>query len=175
MTCNVGTTIRNLLHDQFGVGENSIEERISTIFLDGKPVDDIDSVTVKNGATLALSGAMPGLVGATLRRKSPLASFRRTISSSDLIRKEEGTSTGIIRIKIFNVLINDIGPLFLERGIFLSACTLKSFLENLPDGFWRACEAVTVNDQVRAGGGSKEHVLSAVGDGWVHLSVKKKS
>ena len=34
--------------------------------LDGKPVDDIGSSFLHDGSTLALSAAMPGLVGATL-------------------------------------------------------------------------------------------------------------
>jgi len=45
-----------------GLDEDYVTQRISTIFLDGKPVDDIDTLLVRDGAVLSLSAAMPGLV-----------------------------------------------------------------------------------------------------------------
>lgn len=174
VTCTVGTSIRKVFCDQFGINQGTVEEKISTIFLDGKPVDDIDSTTVKNGATLALSGAMPGLVGATLRRKSPLASFRQTISSRHGQEHGEG-GTGTIRIKIFNILITVLGPVFLERGIFLAGHVLKPFFANLPSGFWESCRTITINNQALPGSASKEKVLAAVDRRWVRLTVSTKT
>ncbi|MCP4349944.1 MAG: endonuclease/exonuclease/phosphatase family protein [Desulfobacterales bacterium] len=57
----VGCSIRSLLCKQTDVASDYVDERISTVFLDGKPVDDVDSAIVKNGSVLALSAAMPGL------------------------------------------------------------------------------------------------------------------
>jgi len=62
----VGCSIKTMLCEQFGVSPEYMEDRIKTIFLDGKTVDDVDSAIIKDGSTLALSAAMPGLVGATL-------------------------------------------------------------------------------------------------------------
>jgi hypothetical protein len=56
-----------VLCDQFQVETDYLENRIKTIFLDGKPVDDEDKAVLKNGSTLALSAAMPGLVDSTFR------------------------------------------------------------------------------------------------------------
>ena len=49
---------------------------IQTLFLNGKPVDNMAKVYVRDGDCLALSAAMPGLVGATMRSGGPLASFQ---------------------------------------------------------------------------------------------------
>lgn len=174
VACTVGTTIRGLLCDQFGISEQIVEEKISTIFLNGKPVDDIDAVIAENDATLALSGAIPGLVGATLRRKSPLASFRQTISSPYGQEHGEG-GTGAIRIKIFNILIKVLGPIFLERGIFLAGHVFQSFFANQPSGFWERCRTITINNHVLPGSASKEKVLAAVDRGWVRLTVSTKT
>ncbi len=75
-----GRTVKMLLCEDFSVEENYLEDRIKTIFLDGKPVDDANSASVNNGAVLALSAAMGGLVGTTLRRGSVLSSFRSGIT-----------------------------------------------------------------------------------------------
>ena len=53
-----GNSIKNLLCDQFGVDAGYLEDRIQTIFLDGKPVDDAETAIVKSGSTVALSAAM---------------------------------------------------------------------------------------------------------------------
>lgn len=144
--CLAGTSIENLLYDQIGLDPLLVEEKISTIFLNGKPVDDIVSTTVQDGSTLALSGAMPGLVGATLRRKSPLASFRQSISagSSKVSKKIEGH----VHIKLFNILLKELGATFLERGIFVPPATLKEFFDKQPITFWQCCTNLTVDGQL---------------------------
>ena len=61
--------------------------------LDGKPVDDIGAALVQDGSTLALSAAMPGLVGATLRRGGAYSSFRSAITyheTGERLRAGEG-------------------------------------------------------------------------------------
>jgi len=64
----VGCPIRALLREVLGLTDEYIEARLQTVFLDGKPVDDIDGPLSGTGATLALAPAMPGLMGAMLRR-----------------------------------------------------------------------------------------------------------
>ena len=70
---------RCLLREEIGAGPATIE-KIQSIMLDGKPVDDIGSAMIHDGSVLALSAAMPGLVGATLRRGGAYASFRSAIT-----------------------------------------------------------------------------------------------
>lgn len=142
--CMVGVSIESLFYDQFEINHRLIEDKISTIFLNGKPVDDIASTTLRNGSTLALSGAMPGLVGATLRRKSPLASFRQSISAGKNAEDNEN-SEGCIRIKLFNILLKELGPIFLEIGIFVQGVVFKSFLEKQTSEFWNRCKKIIVD------------------------------
>ena len=129
VNAKVGCDIQHLLCDQFGLMPDYLADRISTIFIDGKPVDDVTSAVVKNGATLALSGAMPGLVGATFRKAGCLASFRKSIT----YQKEDDDSTachdGYITLKLFNLLISEMGPMFLKRGIWISDGDLRAYLQ----------------------------------------------
>src|SRR5512140_1458809 len=58
--CRVGCSIEDFLRSELGAGPGMIE-KIQSIMLDGKPVDDIKAALVHDGAVLALSAAMPGL------------------------------------------------------------------------------------------------------------------
>jgi hypothetical protein len=61
---NVGCSVKSFLCEQFGLSPEYLEKRIQTIFLDGQPVDNVETATLRDGATLSLSAAMPGLAGA---------------------------------------------------------------------------------------------------------------
>src|SRR5262245_26052282 len=75
----VGGSVDIFLRQEIGAVQETIE-KIQSIVLDGKPVDDIASALVHDGSVLALSAAMPGLVGATLRRGGAYSSFRSGIT-----------------------------------------------------------------------------------------------
>jgi len=141
---HVGRSIGAILREDFGLLPEVIQEKISTLFLDGKPVDDIESATLKRGAVLALSGAMPGLVGATLRRGGVYRSLRATITHQEE-RPNCQCEPGVFCLKLFNVLIQELGPPFLARGIFMTAAELAVFLSQQPDGFWQDCRAMALD------------------------------
>jgi hypothetical protein len=142
----VGCSIKEFLYQQQKLSQEYISKRISTIFLDGKPVDDIDSAVIQDGSILALSGAMPGLVGAVMRRDSFYASFRSSITYK---KGDNGSQQeeGMVVLKLFNMVIKELGPNFLEKGIFIRASDLKSFLVNQWDDFPRGCRAVLLNGE----------------------------
>ncbi|MCP4106781.1 MAG: hypothetical protein GY749_14790 [Desulfobacteraceae bacterium] len=140
----VGCSIRSLLCKQTGVASDYVDERISTVFLDGKPVDDVDSAIVKNGSVLALSAAMPGLVGTTLRKGGHLASLRSTITH----RKEDEhipNQEGFVVIKLFNLLIRELGPAFLEQGVMIKNSDFEGLLKSRFDEIHAGCRGVSLN------------------------------
>ncbi|HEY5974005.1 MAG TPA: hypothetical protein VIU41_04625, partial [Geobacteraceae bacterium] len=57
---------------------------------------------------------------------------------------------GTIRIKLFNLLLSELGPGFLQRGILLDAATAASFFRERADWFWTGCEEI-IRDGVPAG------------------------
>jgi len=142
----VGCSLSTLLVAQFGLKTEYVNERIKTIFLEGNPVDDLEKALVKDGSVLALSAALPGLAGATLRRGGFFAGLRSQIP------QQETTSPvlpgeGFVVVKLFNLLIRELGPIFLERGVFLSAKDFEEFLKGLPDEFFRGCKEIKVNGE----------------------------
>jgi hypothetical protein len=154
----VGCSVRALLSRQLNISPEFLEGRIKTIFLDGRPVDDMDSAIIKEGSTLALSAALPGLAGATLRRGGALASLRSQLSHP---RDEAPVAEqeGFIVLKLFNLLMDELGPALLHRGVFIKREVLKEFLRNLPKDFWAGCPGPRVD-------GKEAEVAELVAGNW---------
>jgi hypothetical protein len=148
----LGCSVQTFLSEDLSIDPDYIENRIQTVFLDGHPVDDVNKTAVADGAVLALSAAMPGLVGATMRRSGVLAGFRDTITyrASDACASD---AQGFVTIKLFNLLVRELGPGFLERAVWVEAPVLADLLaahgEELEEGCGHAewnGEKVAVTD-----------------------------
>jgi hypothetical protein len=87
---------------------------------------------------------MPGLVGVTLRRGSILASFRGTITHRESLTVD-AVEPGSIHLKLFNLMIKELGPLFLKRGILIDSSVLTTFLDRHPDFLRKECKTVFLN------------------------------
>ena len=125
-------TAGNLLHEQFGIDSAYIAERITTIFIDGKAIDDPDEALVSDHSTIALSAAMPGVVGASMRRGSFYAAMRDAVTYTGREIPSESFA-GVVRIKIFNLLLTELGPGFLKRGIIMTPSDLSEIFPNQTD------------------------------------------
>lgn len=127
----VGCTLKSLLCDQFAIPADYVTDRITTIFLDNRPVDDLDRTIIQDGSRVSLSAAMPGLVGATMRRGGFYAALRQGISHA-LENGIYAGECGTVRIKLFNLLLAELGSLVLARGLILERNELGELLQNLP-------------------------------------------
>jgi hypothetical protein len=127
VACRPGVTLEELLVQQWGIDADYLSRRITTLFLNSRVVDSVATSVVHGGATVALSGAMPGLVGATMRRGGYYAAMRGAMS----YRHDgagSGTTLAWVRVKLFNLLLGELGPGFLARGIVMTATELGSFI-----------------------------------------------
>jgi len=123
----VGCSVKEFLCNRMFIEQDYLDNRIQTIFLNGKPVDDINSAIVKDGSSISLSAAMPGLAGATMRRGGTLASMRSGISHVSAETSEDSCE-GKVTIKFFNLISKELGPEFLNRGIIIDGKTLAGFI-----------------------------------------------
>lgn len=116
---------------QCGLDREYINSNIKTVFLDSKPVDDLNNAIIKDNSTLSLSEAMPGLVGAVMRIDSPFQSFRNTISYVATVDENSfiNKKTGMVAIKLFNTVLSDTAVLFLQKGIYIDGKTLLSLIK----------------------------------------------
>lgn len=159
LQAQVGCGVMSLLAGQFGVPEDYVIERITTLFLNGKPIDDLETSYVEDGATLALSAAMPGLVGATMRRGGHLAAMRGTITHQS--NQQELIGSGRIKVKLFNMVMKELGETFLTQGFCLSGIALGNLLDEQEDSFWQSFGVIILGDQQLPPSKLKEHVRLA--------------
>lgn len=116
-----GGSVLAFLADELGIPAAEIAERVSTVFLDGDVVDDLEAAVLRDGARLALSGALPGLVGATLRRGGAYAAMRAAITRRPEATGAAPAGTGTVRVKLFNLLVAELGPALLRHGFLVEA------------------------------------------------------
>ena len=139
----VGMNVETTLTQEFGLSHDLLE-KIQTVFLDGKAVDNLDASVVREGSILALSAAMPGLVGATLRRGSYYAAMRSQITAAET-HDTAVVKDGMVRVKVFNILLKELAPIFLRKGIWIEKKVLRDFLAGQPQSFWSCCKEARIN------------------------------
>lgn len=138
-------SLKELLCRQIGLAEDYLENRIQTVFLNGHPVDDVNRATVGEGATIALSAAMPGLAGAVLRKGGVLATLRQNITyRNDALARE--TCEGRVIVKLFNMTTREVGPLLLARGIWMEGDELVEILDRCDDLLRKGCRRTMLGD-----------------------------
>ena len=141
---SVGCSIKEMFCGQLGFHDDYLEKRIQTIFLDGKAVDDVESSFITDGSTIALSAAMPGLVGAILRKGGRYATMRSQISHS-----KDGYSAlnrkGKVNLKLFNLIAKEVGPTFLKQGIWIKGDEFFDFVNRQQGDFWVGCKAAELD------------------------------
>jgi hypothetical protein len=162
----VGCSLMTFLIGEIGLSPEFIEEKIQTIFLDGQVVDDLDSAIIKDGSSLALSSAMPGLVGAAMRRGG---GFYGALRSSITYRekgKPDMLHEGTVHIRLYNLLMKELGALFLMKDIYMSSSDLAGFLSNQPESFWIGCKGISLDnkplsmDALLKGKGLSQHKMT---------------
>jgi len=129
VVCRAGVTLEELLVDQWGIGAEYVASRITTLFVNSRAVDNVATTLIQGGAVVALSGAMPGLVGATMRRGGFYAAMRGAMTYRE-DAANPGHGVEWVRVKLFNLLLRELGPGFLARGIIMTAAELSEFIAN---------------------------------------------
>ncbi len=139
-----GLSVRDVLVDTFKMDPLYLEERVLTLFLNGNPVDDVDAVFVGKDAVLALSGAMPGLVGATMRRDGRLAGMRQRIDSASPASGSPGAPVRVT-VKLFNRVARERGEALFKDGIRVPGPRLHRFLQDREERLMPVCTRIAVD------------------------------
>ncbi|MBC2710331.1 MAG: hypothetical protein HGJ94_04830 [Desulfosarcina sp.] len=140
-----GCTLRDFLCGQLGLSGDYLDQRVQTLFLDARPVDDVDTAVIRDGSTLALSAAMPGLLGATMRKGGRYAAFRKDISQHT---DECGIceATGRVTVKLFNMVAREVGGRLLEAGVEVDGSDLQRIADRYPEDLSRIIRKARMGD-----------------------------
>jgi hypothetical protein len=141
-----GESVEDFLLKAAAVSPAYLKERVQTVFLNGKALDDFSTARVADGDSLALSAAMPGLAGAVLRRGGFYAAMRRQISHEAQTQIAAAGEISVI-LKLFNMVARELGPEFLKQGILVSGVQLRNFVERQGRWAWNGCLAAEADGQ----------------------------
>lgn len=125
---HTGIPLMALLCDQLGIDRNYVEERIQTIFVNGRAVDNENKVILSANAVVALSAAMPGLVGATFRKQGLLAGFRKDISHTVSETMPTDQRTTVVTLKLFNLVAKELGADLLRQQVWVRGHLLRDLI-----------------------------------------------
>jgi hypothetical protein len=139
-----GAKVKPLLTGLLQVTEDYVDERINTVFLNGKAVDELEDATVGPDAIIAVSASMPGFVGACFRKSGYYASMRSNVAYRESGSGEAGLQT-FVCVKLFNVLARELGEPILKSGIVLPGADFRSFFSKRDDDFWAGLVAAAAD------------------------------
>ncbi|MFO8032755.1 MAG: hypothetical protein R6U22_09450 [Desulfohalobiaceae bacterium] len=132
-----GLSLQQVLNQEFGISREYLQDRVQTIFLDSSPVDELEKAYPRAWSVVALSSAMPGLVGATMRKGGYYAALRGDISYQGQAAAK-GQQELPLQIKLFNFLAPELAENFLSRVIILDNSPLLEFVQLQGSSFWAA-------------------------------------
>ena len=55
------------------------------------------------------------------------------------VTNSEPLQEGVVFMKLFNLLLKDLGPTFLNRGFLINGRDVSDFFKRQPDDFWAGC------------------------------------
>jgi hypothetical protein len=163
-----GSSLRNVLCEQFGITPEYVKGEIKVFFLDNSPVDDLDEAIIKDGATVALSAAMPGLVGASMRQGG-LSWMRAGITYHE-DGQDQGKNRGVIQLKLFNKVMADLGESFLRRGVYVKSGVLAANLARFSADFWLDFGEITKNGECVTYSTLSDYLKTH--DEWMKFSIR---
>jgi hypothetical protein len=140
-------TVQHTLCGQLGVAEKYLRDRVQTVFLNGKAVDDETTAVVQDGDRLALSASMPGLVGATMRKGGFFSGLRAAISHRESVETAAAKSNAVITIKLFNMIASEIGGVFLRKGVLLKVEQFKAWWGEVKDDLRGQIDSAAIDGQ----------------------------
>jgi hypothetical protein len=163
-----GQTVEGFLVDTAGIPLAYLKERVQTVFLDGRALDDFSTARVADGTILALSAAMPGLAGAVLRRGGFYAPMRRQISHDSQTLSTAGGAV-LVTLKLFNMIARELGPAFLQAGVLVPGARLEDFIQRQGRWVWQGCLSADADGRPVSPVQIAERIA---GRRWVRLSVR---
>ena len=132
LIAQAGESLNDFTVNRLGIPKGYMENRVQTVFFNGKPVDKTETAIISDGDRIALSAAMPGLVGAVMRKGGFYSSLRDKISHKESVCAA-GNGDALVSLKLFNVISRELGPLLLKNGVMMKGVCLTDIMEKHGD------------------------------------------
>lgn len=139
-------TVREFICELVGVCAEYAQKHIQTIFLDGKAIDDLDEAVLDSGSRLALSAALPGLVGATMRQGGFYSRLREGITHHAGTASATDKDTPFrLQVRLFNAVGRDLAEIFLQYGVIVPETYIRTFFLSRPTIFFQSLRKASLH------------------------------
>ena len=128
LPCRTGICLHTLFANDLAVPPEVLE-RITVFFLDGKPVDTLETAFAHEGCRIALAAGLPGAAGLAMRLGSPLAGLRPGITHLDTAH-EAVQERSYITLALFSLGIPMLAPHFLAQGVYVTPAQLAQYVSS---------------------------------------------
>lgn len=167
-----GASVNGFLQEALGVDADYIENRVQTLFVDGRAVDAPDETRIHEPCTIALSAAMPGLFGAAFRKQGVFRALRRQYDENHGPADNPASGRKIpVTVKCFNQVAADLGEGLLARGVSMRIWDFGKFWKRQQFVVEKQSRQVRINGEPTGPGQGPEKILQA-GNGCLQLRVK---
>lgn len=132
VAADIGDSMMNFLTQRLEFDAEYIDAQVKTIFINGKPVDDLDAANIPAHARIALGAVAPGVAGMTMARNSPISGMRSGITYQNAEPVQKITE-GTVTLLLFNAIMEDKGLQILKKGVTIPAGKLERAVEEVPE------------------------------------------
>lgn len=126
LPCRTGISLHTLFARELAVPADVLE-RITVFFLDGKPVDNLETAFAHEGCRIALAAGLPGAAGLAMRLGSPLAGLRPGITHLDK-NHDAVKEHSYITLALFSLSLPLLAPHFLAQGVYVTPAQLAQYV-----------------------------------------------
>ncbi|MFW6428627.1 MAG: hypothetical protein ACOCY3_01920 [Desulfosalsimonas sp.] len=141
-----GMPVKKFLKQVLPASDDFLENRIQTIFMDGRAVDDTEQTQINASCTIALSAAMPGVFGAAFRKKGIYSGMRAGYTQNpNTDKKNFKEKTVPVTLKCFNQVAEDLGDALLGRGVNMDIKEFEKFWGLQQEVLEKNCVQVEIN------------------------------
>jgi hypothetical protein len=136
-------SVHRWLTEDICLSENYVEERISTVFLNRRPVADLKASSIQCRDSLALTSSSPRTASGLLRAvRLPWFSWRHHHRGME--RRKEG-GLAMVTVRVLDSLTDELGPPLLARGALVRGGRLAAVLPRADNHFWQECVSLRLN------------------------------
>lgn len=132
VSADIGDSMMNFLTKRLDFDAEYIDAQVKTIFMNGKPVDDLDAASIPADARIALGAVAPGVAGMMMARNSPISGMRSGITYHNT-ESVQTITEGTVTLLLFNAVMEDKGLQILKKGITIPAEKLERAVEEVPE------------------------------------------
>lgn len=125
---HTGIPLMALLCDQLCIDRSYIDQRIQTVFVNGRAIGNRNKAILSANAVVALSTAMPGLVGCAFHKQGPLTDCREDIVDTSLESAQTDRHATVVTLKLFNMVATELGPDLLRQQIWVKGHMLRELI-----------------------------------------------